>query len=240
MDVKFQHKFKCIEEAIEDLNLVLVDANPPINFDASLGENLSTHLVLGADNSVAEIDDKIRRHSQWRLVKNRVIAATKADNCMVKHEPGTICHVHATGHGRDIGLRICNLFPEQKEFPVKVHNDSVGDILIPKSIDLFAVPNFMTMTWLNEQNKSSNQNEVNLHDFTKRLNHQLSPNTSAQVAAAPFAARPLRGLASRCATRGPERSRVRPSWLRRSFSSRQQRLRVFADPKTYHTLRHFF
>ena len=66
----------------------------------------------------------------------------------------------------------------------------------------------------------------------------LNPNASAQVAAAPFAARPLRGLASRCATRGPERSRVRPSWLRRSFSSRQQRLRVFADPKTHHTLRH--
>jgi hypothetical protein len=188
MDVKFQHKLKCIEEAIEDLNLVLVDANPPINFDASLGENLSTRLVLGADNSVAEIDNKIRRHAQWRLVKNRVVAATIADNCMVKHEPGTICHVHATGHGRDIGLRICNLFPEQQEFPVKVHHDSVGDILIPKSIDLFAVPNFMTMTWLNEQNKSSNQNEVNLHDLTKRLNHQLSPNTSAQVAAAPFAA----------------------------------------------------
>jgi hypothetical protein len=65
-------------------------------------------------------------------------------------------------------------------------------------------------------------------------------NTSAQVAAALFAARPLRVLASSCATRGPERCRVRPSWLRRSFSSRRQRSRVFADPKTHHTLRHFF
>ena len=68
----------------------------------------------------------------------------------------------------------------------------------------------------------------------------LNPNASAQVAAAPFAARPLRGLAFRCATRGPERCRVRPSWLRRSFSSRQQRSRVLADPKTHHTLRHMW
>lgn len=76
--------------------------------------------------------------------------------------------------------------------------------------------------------------------FNTEAGEFLSSIFSAQVALAPLAARPLRVLASRCATRGPERFRVRPSWLRRSFSSRQQRSRVFADPKAHHTLRHLF
>ena len=66
----------------------------------------------------------------------------------------------------------------------------------------------------------------------------MPQDSSAQVAAAPFAARPLRVLALRCATRGPERCRIRPSRLRRSFSSEPLRCRESLLPKTHHTRRH--
>ncbi|MEY4065950.1 MAG: hypothetical protein RIR26_2158, partial [Pseudomonadota bacterium] len=46
------------------------------------------------------------------------------------------------------------------------------------------------------------------------------------------------GLAFCCASRGPERSRVRPFWLRRSFLSEPFRCRESTRPKTHHTLRH--